>query len=980
MRPASTARIAQVLGLFCALGSSAFAQDDELEIARRDADTGVHYRAEETLYGLLEDQPERDDARLLLLDVLRAQGKYEAADEIDAELAARPVAGRADVAARRADYAFERGRLDLAEEYALSAIDADPKNLDAATVLARVLSYRGRDDEARAVAQKVVRLVNAASPSERTGAESDLFLGVGRLYEAIGALDLAAEHLVQAEAMRKREKRGTADVLVVLGDAYRRARSMAGDEPRAFSTYRDALEQNPALVQAKLGRIRTHFYVQDTSDAEREIAEALAIKPNDVEALTLKARLRTIDGRYSEALSILDGALTSNPNAKEAHAERAAVLHMLRRTDEREAAITRALAIDPTYGEALRTVGDAISSHYRFAEAIPFHRRALEIDADDAMTWISLGRDLCFVGQEKEGAEALERSKLAEDDPTTPAVDWLPHPWRANMLTVLARMDKEYVDSGDPAIRFRIHTDENPIMEPRLRAAFDADGVVLRERYGWSPDPNLLVENMASHTDFSVRTVGFAGLGAVGACFGPLVTLLSARAEGLRGSFCWRRTALHELAHVYTLGRSNGRVPRWLTEGCSVYEEFRADPQWYRDQELELLDAFANGTVIPLAEFNAAFRSPRVMFAYFQGGLWVEFAVERYGFDSILGMLDAYAEDLETPQVIERVFGKPMAAMDAEFRAHLLETRLKGLKVQPTFDEDKRRGLLAQLRKSPDDVALLVDAAWACYQGGRAVDADVHLSKALKKDPTHAGALRLAARRALDRGRKDLARENLEAAFKNGGEEFTAALALAELRGGAKDFEGARQALRVAIECFPHAVGPGSPYLALHESLMSEQRTEEAMKELARYVALDETAVAQRLALARWHESESRFDAALKLLREVENVEPFSRETYVMQASVLRAMDRPADAIAAWRSALLVDPRMERGYSPPRSADDEAAAERREREDRAEILVSIAELELDVGDRTAARRDLEEAVRLVPGFPRAVELLEQVGS
>ena len=152
-----------------------------------------------------------------------------------------------------------------------------------------------------------------------------------------------------------------------------------------------------------------------------------------------------------------------------------------------------------------------------------------------------------------------------------------------------------------------------------------------------------------------------------------------------------------------------------------------------------------------MAGFTAAVRSPVVMFASFQGGVWVEFAVERYGFASILRMLDAYAEDLETPEVILRVFGKPMAVMDAEFRAHLLETRLKGLNVQPTFDEDKRRALLAKLRKTPDDVGALVDAAWACYQGGRAVDADVHLSKALKKDPTHAGALRLAARRALDR-------------------------------------------------------------------------------------------------------------------------------------------------------------------------------------------------------------------------------------
>ena len=42
------------------------------------------------------------------------------------------------------------------------------------------------------------------------------------------------------------------------------------------------------------------------------------------------------------------------------------------------------------------------------------------------------------------------------------------------------------------------------------------------------------------------------------------------------GKFQWEATLWHELAHVITLQMSNQRVPRWLTEGISVYEEKRA--------------------------------------------------------------------------------------------------------------------------------------------------------------------------------------------------------------------------------------------------------------------------------------------------------------------------------------------------------------------------------------------------------------------
>ena len=75
-------------------------------------------------------------------------------------------------------------------------------------------------------------------------------------------------------------------------------------------------------------------------------------------------------------------------------------------------------------------------------------------------------------------------------------------------------------------------------------------------------------------------------VGALGACFGRVVTLDSPKARP-PGSFQWEATLWHELAHVITIQASNQRVPRWLTEGISEYEQKLARPEWARQMDVE---------------------------------------------------------------------------------------------------------------------------------------------------------------------------------------------------------------------------------------------------------------------------------------------------------------------------------------------------------------------------------------------------------
>ena len=103
------------------------------------------------------------------------------------------------------------------------------------------------------------------------------------------------------------------------------------------------------------------------------------------------------------------------------------------------------------------------------------------------------------------------------------------------------------------------------------------------------------------HDDFAVRNLGLPGLvGALGACFGRVVSMDSPRAKP-PGSFSWEATLWHELAHVITLQMSNQRVPRWLTEGASVYEESRARPTWGGEMEVPFALALERGRVLHAA-------------------------------------------------------------------------------------------------------------------------------------------------------------------------------------------------------------------------------------------------------------------------------------------------------------------------------------------------------------------------------------------
>jgi tetratricopeptide (TPR) repeat protein len=136
---------------------------------------------------------------------------------------------------------------------------------------------------------------------------------------------------------------------------------------------------------------------------------------------------------------------------------------------------------------------------------------------------------------------------------------------------------------------------------------------------------------------------------------------------------------------------SANRIPRWLTEGISVYEEQQARPEWGRDMDLEFAEALERGTVIGLPELNAGFMDPTtISMAYYEASLLVEYLVEIHGHDGLESLVRAFAEGGDTDITLKKTLNTSLAELQPLFTAWL----------------NARFEAIVKARRAPQDVVI----------------------------------------------------------------------------------------------------------------------------------------------------------------------------------------------------------------------------------------------------------------------------------
>jgi tetratricopeptide (TPR) repeat protein len=454
----------------------------------------------------------------------------------------------------------------------------------------------------------------------------------------------------------------------------------------AIKLFNEALEIDAAYAPAKLGlaKVAAGGFEEKARDWAMQVIEESP--DSSLEAHLLLARTDLEDGKVEDGDKKLDEALEIAQNQKlpvlEIYALKASADLLRGKTDSEWTA--KALAQNASYGEAYATPAYFYVITRRYREAIELLKKAVDIEPDLYSAHSELGVNLL---RENKIDEAQQHLQIAyRGDPFSAPI--------VNTLRLIDSFDNFVVKSHlldrdapaaaagpeapakNPGALLRMHKDEAEVLEPYVLDLTNKAIGLYSKRYGFELKEPVIVELYPEHDDFAVRTSGLPGIGLLGVTFGYLVAMDSptARADS---NFHWGTTLWHELAHVFTLEATGHLVPRWFSEGVSVYEEWSTGPLPGRHIPLPVFQAIKEDKLLPIAELDRGFIRPQyeaqVIVSYMQAGLICEYIAKRWGQKGLEGVLKEYGAGKETPAALQAALKISAEQFDKDFAGYVQE-------------------------------------------------------------------------------------------------------------------------------------------------------------------------------------------------------------------------------------------------------------------------------------------------------------------
>lgn len=395
---------------------------------------------------------------------------------------------------------------------------------------------------------------------------------------------------------------------------------------------------------------------------------------------------------------------------------------------------------------------------HRYQEMEALLRRATRLDRDHAESRSMLGLNLVRSGSDAAGVVELRRAY--ELDPYDVRV--------INTLQLYESLiPKNYEEERVGPFALRFPKEEAPLLRRYVPDLLAEAYRQMVDRYGYEPRAPLGIELYVSSEQFSVRTSGLPRTGLQGVCFGrKLATISPAGSEGNLGMTLW-----HELAHVFHIGQSDSRVPRWLTEGMAEWETEHLGRGWSRELDRQLYQAHKDHRLPPLGAMAGAFSRARrmedVAVAYYASGRAVRFLVEEHGEKTLPGLLTELGKKAPPGEAVPRALGQSYADLDLAFGKWLdrdlarFEKQFVSRDVRLPPDEARKRYEGAPT----DNPNAKLDYALALLAVGANDGAELLLEELSKEAPSPDAAYALARVR-LAKGEREEAAELLRRALE----------------------------------------------------------------------------------------------------------------------------------------------------------------------------------------------------------------------
>lgn len=590
----------------------------------------------------------------MLIRALAIIGRYDDAERVGSEAAA--MANGKVVFNTLGETLLERGKRAAAESMFVKAVDSKAADSLTARLNLGVLLYqRGERAKALAAFDKFIDVYNASA----SALTSEELAAVGVAVKYLGVRDPQLfKDALKAFDGALRIDPANDDARVLLGELFLEKYNHAD----AQTEFEEVLRTNPNHPRALVGAAKRRD-ADGERGADSLVRAALAVNPDYAPAiLFMAARLSDLED-YPGAQRELDHVLRIDPTNSEAIAMMAATKYLAKDSVGYETYRRRALAQNPRNGGFFVTVAEMNARVRQYEKAARFAREGIQTDSTDWTAYSALGMNLLRMGQVADAKKAFDRAFAADPYDL----------WTKNTLDLLDTY-KNYDLIPTEHFQLMVEKTESGVLGVYLGDLAEQAYRTFSTKYGYSPKPPIRIEVYRSHADFSVRTVGLSGLGALGVSFGNTLAFDSPAAKDA-GSFNWGSTVWHELAHTFTLGLTDHRVPRWLSEGLSVYEEHKARTGWGFTPSAGFLIAFRDKKLVPVSRMNDGFMRPayaeQVMFSYYQASLVCELIARDYGEKALLDMLLAYRDGLLTDQVFQKVLKTDLKAFDKKFEDYL---------------------------------------------------------------------------------------------------------------------------------------------------------------------------------------------------------------------------------------------------------------------------------------------------------------------